>query len=269
MCDLDRHLETVTEEEIKQKRIEIEDFFKISDDVAADPLAQKPTDIQLNWSAKIAVAQEKLVEEFKLDALCYYYHGAPGNHYEDVQGGFIVGHSLLTAVGIPCAGEGDLKTCLAMKICDLVETGGSFCEIVVTDYENGTILLGHDGPFHLQIAKEKPMLRGMGLYHGKQGTGVSVEAKVREGDITNLACTQTKDGHLKFIITEAQSTNGEIMTIGNTQTPVKFKKDPDAYMDEWFAQSPTHHFAMSIGKNASLYEKIGNLLEIPSVTLDQ
>lgn len=269
MCDLDRHLQTVTQEEIEEKRKEIEEFFVISEDAAADPLAQKPTEAQLNWSAKIAVAQEKMVEEFDLDALTYYYHGAPGNHYEDVQGGFIVGHSLLTAAGIPCAGEGDLKTCLAMKICDIVGKGGSFCEIVTVDYEDGTILLGHDGPFHLAIAKGKPILRGMGLYHGKQGTGVSVEAKVRAGDITNLGCTQTIDGKLKFIITEAESTDGTIMTIGNTQTPVRFKQEPDAYMDEWFREAPTHHFAMSVGHNASLYEKIAEVLRIPAVTLDK
>lgn len=269
MCDLDRQLQTVTEEEIQEKRKEIEAFFTISETNAADPLALKPTEEQMNWSAKVAVAQEKMVEEFDLDALCYYYHGAPGNHYEDLQGGFIVGHSLLTAAGIPCAGEGDLKTCLAMKICDIVGKGGSFCEIVVTDYEDGTILLGHDGPFHLAIAKGKPILRGMQLYHGKQGSGVSVEAKVRTGDITNLACTQTYDGKLKLIITEAEATDGPIMTIGNTQTPVKFKKDPDAYMDEWFAEAATHHFAMSVGHNASLFEKIAQIMDIKRVTLDR
>lgn len=267
MCDLDRHLQTVTAKEIEEKRQEIEEFFIISEESAADPLAKKPTEEQLNWSAKVAAAQEKLIQEFNLDALTYYYHGAPGNHYEDLQGGFIVGHSLLTANGIPCAGEGDLKTCLAMKICDILDKGGSFCEIVATDYEDGTILLGHDGPFHLKIAKGKPILRGMGLYHGKQGTGVSVEAKVQTGDITNLACTQTIDGKLKFIITEAESTDGPIMTIGNTQTPVRFKKDPDSYMDDWFAQAPTHHFAMSIGHNASLFKKAADLLEIESVQL--
>lgn len=267
MCDLDRHLQQVTEDEINGKRKEIEDFFVISEDDAADPLAQKPTEEQLRWSAKIAVAQEKLVEEFDLDALTYYYHGAPGNHYEEVQGGFIVGHSLLTANGIPCAGEGDLKTCLAMKICDILDRGGSFCEIVTTDYEDGTILLGHDGPFHLRIAKGKPILRGMGLYHGKQGTGVSVEAKVRTGAITNLACTQTIDGRLKFIITEAESTDGPIMTIGNTQTPVRFKTDPDTYMDQWFAEAPTHHFAMSVGHNADIFRKTADLLGIPAVVL--
>jgi len=163
MCDLNRLFETVTEEEIAAKRQEIADFFVISDDDAADPLAKKPTELQLNWSAKVAAAQEKMVEEFNLDGITYYYHGAPDTLYEDIQGGFIVGHSLLTAKGIPCSGEGDLKTCLAMKICDLLGIGGSFCEIVVTDYEDGTILLGHDGPFHLAITKSKPILRGMGL----------------------------------------------------------------------------------------------------------
>lgn len=155
-----------------------------------------------------------------------------------------------------------------MKICDILEKGGSFCEIVTTDYEDGTILLGHDDPFHLEIAKGKPILRGMGLYRGKQGTGVSVEAKVRTGDITNLACTQTVDGTLKFIITEAESTDDPIMTIGNTQTPVKFKSDPDTYMDKWFAEAPTHHFAMSVGHNAEVFKKVADLLHIPAVVLE-
>ena len=269
MCDLNRMLETVTEEEVAEKKKEIEEFFIISDDISADPLAKKPTPEQLDWSARVAVAQEKLVKEYNLDGLAYYYHGAPGGDYEALQSGFIVGHSLLTAKGIPCAGEGDLKTCVAMKICDILGKGGSFCEIVVTDYEEGTMLLGHDGPFHLAIANGKPLLRGLGVYHGKQGTGVSVEAKVRAGDITTLCCTQTVDGKMKFIITEAESTNAQIMTIGNTQTHVKFKKDPDSYMDEWFAEFPTHHFAMSVGHNASLFEKVADVLGILSVTLDK
>jgi L-arabinose isomerase len=269
MCDLDRLMKTVIEAEVADKRREIEEFFIISDDDAADPLARKPTPEQLDWSARVAAAQERMVREFELDALAYYYHGAPGGEYERIQGGFIVGHSLLTAAGVPCAGEGDLKTALAMKICDIIGKGGSFCEIVVVDYEEQTILLGHDGPFHLEIAKGKPILRGMGLYHGKQGTGVSVEAKVKTGPITNLNCTQTRDGRLRFIITEAESTDGAIMTIGNTQTPVRFNKEPDAYMDEWFAQSPTHHFAMSVGHNAGIFTKAFSLLGIESVELNK
>ncbi|MDF2942457.1 MAG: arabinose isomerase [Herbinix sp.] len=267
MCDLDRQLKLVTEEEIIAKKEEIYNMFEISEDSSADPIAKKPTEEQIYWSSKVAAAQERLVKEFNLDALTYYYHGAPGGDYEKLQGGFIVGHSLLTAKGIPCSGEGDLKTALAMKICDILGVGGSFCEIVVTDYEDGTILLGHDGPFHLEIAKGKPILRGMGLYHGKQGTGVSVEAKVRTGDITTLNITQTGDGKLKMISSEAESTDGIIMTIGNTQTPVKFNKDPDSYMEQWFTEAPTHHFAMAVGHNASLFEKVADIMNLNHVIL--
>ena len=114
MCDLNRQLQTVTDAEIAEKKKEIEAFFTITEDKAADPLAQKPTEEQLTWSAKVAVAQEKLVEEYRLDGLCYYYHGVENGDYEKLQSGFIVGHSLLTAKGIPaqwkCYGSEDDKT---------------------------------------------------------------------------------------------------------------------------------------------------------------
>jgi L-arabinose isomerase len=48
---------------------------------------------------------------------------------------------------------------------------------------------------------------------------------------------------------------------------VKFSVDPDTYMDRWFAEAPTHHFAMSVGHNASLLSKCAQLLHISSVTL--
>ncbi len=267
MCDLDRCLKAVTPEEVKEKLAEIKEIFEISGDSPSDPLVKRPTAEQLEWSATVAAAQERLVKEYNLDALAYYYHGSNGNEYEKLQSGFIVGHSLLTAKGIACAGEADIKTALAMKICDILGVGGSFCEIVVTDYIDGTILIGHDGPFHINISDRKPILRGMGVFHGKHGTGISVEAKVKTGFITTLNVSQTVDGKLKLIISEAESTNGSIMTIGNTQTPAKFKNDPDTYMNKWFSQFPTHHFALSIGHNASVLEKVGELLGINYISL--
>lgn len=267
MCDLDRMLRDVTDAEVKAKLVEVHEMFTISEDSPADPIAKRPTEEQMQWSCRVAAAQEKLVREYDLDALTYYYHGAPGNEYEKLQGGFIVGHSLLTARGIPCAGEGDLKTAVAMKICDTLGTGGSYSEIVVVDYEDETILLGHDGPFHIAISEGKPLLRGMGLYHGKQGTGVSVEAKVKTGPITTLNVTQTGDGKLKMIMSEGESTNGPIMKIGNTQTPVKFRKHPDEYMEQWFREAPTHHCAMAIGYQAKLLQKVAELMGMVHVTL--
>jgi L-arabinose isomerase len=267
MCDLDRSLKLVTPAEVSKKMEQVKEFFQISDDSPSDLIAKKPTEEQLEWSCKVAVAQEKMVREYDLDALAYYYHGSNGNEYEQLQSGFIIGHSLLTAAGIPCAGEGDLKTALAMKICDILGTGGSFSEVVAVDYEEETIIMGHDGPFHISISEGKPLLRGMGVYHGKRGSGVSVEANVKSGPITTLGVTQTIDGKMKLIISEAEAKKAPILMIGNTQTHIKFNHHPDEYMDQWFAEAPTHHCAMSVGYNASLFSKTADLLGLNKVIL--
>ena len=41
----------------------------------------------------------------------------------------------MSAGGVPCAGEGDIKTDVAMKICDTLDVGGSFSEIVAIAHE--------------------------------------------------------------------------------------------------------------------------------------
>ena len=45
--------------------------------------------------------RRRWAREFDLDALTYYYRGKDGNAYEQLQEAFILGHSLLTAQGIP------------------------------------------------------------------------------------------------------------------------------------------------------------------------
>lgn len=260
--DLQRLVDEVTAADIAVKRAEVAAMFDISEDSPSDPIARRPTDEQMEWSCRVAAAQERLVREFDLDALAYYYHGAPDSAEERLQAGFIVGHSLLTARGVPCAGEGDLKTAIAMKISDVLGVGGSFTEIVAVDYDDETIILGHDGPFHMAIAEGRPVLRGLGLYHGKQGTGVSVEAKVRTGPVTTLNVTQTADGRLKLISSEGTSTDGPTMKIGNTQTPVRFSRHPDAHMSQWFAHAPTHHCAMSVGHNAGQFAKVAEMMNL-------
>lgn len=262
MSDFNGYLEKVSEEETRKKREFIQEFFEISGDSPSDPIAKKPTEEQINWSARVAVAQEKMVRDRNLDSVSYYYHGKE-DYFEKVQSGFIVGFSLLNAQGIACAGEGDIKTALAMKIADICGKGGSFCEIVASDFNRNTIILGHDGPFHFAISKGKPILRGMGVYHGKRGSGVSVEAKVNPGPVTTLGVTQTKDGRLKFNISEGEAIDAPILLNGNTSTHICFGKKPAEYMDQWFVEAPTHHLALSIGHNAGLFIKIAQLFDIP------
>ena len=262
MSDLNKYLETVTEKEAEEKKEQILNFFEISGDSPSDPIAKKPDEAQLDWSARVACAQEKLVKAHNLDSVAYYVHGRE-DYFEQIQSGFIVGFSMLNAQGIACAGEGDIKTAVAMKIADLCGTGGSFCEIVAADFNRDTIILGHDGPFHIAISNRKPILRGMGVYHGKRGSGISVEAKVKPGPVTTLGVTQTADGRLRFNVSEGEAIDAPILLNGNTSTHIRFDKKPAEYMDDWFAQAPTHHLALSVGHNAGLFRKIADLMNIP------
>lgn len=204
-----------------------------------------------------------MVRQFDLDALTYYYRGKDGNAYEQLQEAFILGHSLLTAQGIPCSGEGDMKTAVAMKVCDILGVGGSYSEIAAVDYQRGTIMLGHDGPFHLAIAGRKPILRGLGLYHGKWGSGVSVEATVRTGPVTVLNMTQDAAGRLRAIVNEGEAIDAPVLRVGNTLTHVRFALPPTPFMAAWFAMGPTHHGALSVGHNAAVCRKVAALMDWP------
>ena len=67
----------------------------------------------IDWAAQCAVGLDKLVENNNLSAMAYYYEGL-NNIYERVASNLIVGNSLLVSRGVALAGEGDMKTCMAM-----------------------------------------------------------------------------------------------------------------------------------------------------------
>jgi len=256
MCDLDERVRAVTEAEIAQKAEETRAIFDISEDSPSDPLAKKPAPEEMEWACRVAVGLDHLVEDFVLDGMAYYYRGVQGNPYERLGAGLILGCSLLTARGIPCSGEADLKNCQAMKIMDLLGAGGSYTELYAMDFRERFILMGHDGPFHLGIAEGRPILRGLGLYHGKAGHGVSVEASVRKGPITILGLTQTHDGRLKFLAAQGESLAGERLKIGNTNSRLRFGLDPAPFINAWCAEGPTHHCALGIGHVMSKLQKV-------------
>ena len=178
---------------------------------------------------------------------------------------FIVGNSILNAQGIPMCGEYDLKTCIAMLIMDRLDIGGSFAEFHPFDFSQDFILVGHDGPHHLKIAEGKPVLRSLKKYHGKPGSGASVEFKIKEGPITMLGITQTATGSFKFVIGEGISKEGPIPPTGNTNTRGFFEPTTKEFIKKWVMEGPTHHYALGIGHHAETIKKIADILGIESV----
>jgi len=257
--DLGARVAQLTDVEVAAKVREIRSMFAFADP-SADPIAAPIEPEQLDWSARVAVGLDRLVSDFELDALTYYYRGVGGNEAERLGAGVIVGNSLLTARGIPTAGEADLKTNLAQLILDRLGAGGSYTEYYALDFDDGFVLMGHDGPGHVAIAQEQPTLRALKLYHGKSGAGLSVEFKVRYGPVTIVACTQTEGGRLKLLVAEGESIEGETFRIGNTNSRLRFALDPAEFLERWCAEGPTHHVALGVGHVAREVRTVASLL---------
>jgi L-arabinose isomerase len=151
---------------------------------------------------------------------------------------------------------------------DRLGAGGSYTEFYALDFNEDFVLMGHDGPGHVAISEGKPVLRGLGLYHGKRGYGVSVEFNVKLGPITILGMTQTAEGRLKLLAAEGESLPGPRLEIGNTNSRLRFGLDPAEFMNRWSGEGPTHHCALGIGHRLGELEKVARLLglELVSVT---
>ncbi|MBB1283946.1 arabinose isomerase [Flavisolibacter sp. BT320] len=242
----------------EQIRARVNDFFT-SFDVQKD-CAQD----ELEKAAKTSVALDQLVDRYGLGSMAYYYSGTGNADNEETISSIILGNSLLTARGIPIAGEYEIKNAQAMKIMDSFGAGGSFTEFYAMDFDEDIVLMGHDGPGHIAIAEGKTKVRPLGVYHGKVGRGLSVEMSVKNGPVTLLSVAE-KGGKLMLLIAEAESVPGPILEIGNTNSRYRFPIGARAFVTAWNSHGPAHHCAVGIGHIASKLKKLGALLHMEVV----
>lgn len=262
------HMEHIEVEELASFRKEVS-----SDEVEARvSLFRKEFDIQpdvpadeLGKAAITSVALDKLVAKYQLGSMAYYYKGTGNQENEDAISSIILGNSLLTANGIPVAGEYEVKNAQAMKIMDSFGAGGSFTEYYAMDFTDDVVLMGHDGPGHIAIADGKTKVRPLDVYHGKVGKGLSVEMSVKKGPVTLLSVAEKKGGELKFLVAEGESVDGPILQIGNTNSRYKFPGGARKFVNDWNSHAPAHHCAVGIGHISSKIEKLGKLLGIETV----
>jgi L-arabinose isomerase len=259
------HLEILEVEELSALR------RGVTDAEAADRVAEfrREFDVREDCSekellraARTSVALDRLVREKNLGSLAYYHMGTGIPENEDSISSIILGNSLLTARGIPVAGELEIKNVQAMKIMDLLGAGGSFTEYYAVDWNDDVVLMGHDGPGHIAIAQGKTRVRPLEVYHGKVGSGLSVEMSVKHGPVTLLSVVETADNRLKLLVAEGESVPGPILEIGNTNSRYRFPIGARRFMNDWNAQGPAHHCAVGVGHLAGTIEKISQLLGI-------
>lgn len=251
--DLRQRVERVTDAEAESRMAEAKEIFQIDGSVDEEDFL---------WGARVSVGLDRLADDFELDSLAYYHRGLDGELHERLGAGMILGASILTARGIPTTGEYELRTTVAQLATQVIGAGGSFCEIQALNFEDMVVEMGHDGPAHLAVSSRVPMLRGLGVYHGKRGWGVSVEFDVQHGPVTLLGLGQDRDGSLSFIASEGVVVDGPLLEIGNTTSRVDFGRDPGEWVDDWSATGVGHHWSLSIGHRSADYRAAASLLGI-------
>jgi len=246
----------VSNGEIEARVAEIRATMDVQPDCSEQELAR---------AAKTSVALDRLVELHNLGSLAYYYQGTGNAENEDAVNSIILGNSLLTARGIPVAGEYEVKNVQAMKILDSLGAGGSFTEYYAVDYKDDVVLMGHDGPGHIAIAEGKTKVRPLQVYHGKVGHGLSVEMSVRHGPVTLLSIVEKGDGNIAFLTAEGESLPGPILEIGNTNSRYRFPIGARDFISHWNAHGPAHHCAVGVGHISSRLRKVASLLGVDCV----
>ena len=256
--ELARLRREVTSPQIQKRLAEFRENFEVKPD--CDPT-------ELERAAKTSLALDRLVEEHELGSLAYFYSGTGNQENEDTMTSIILGNSLLTARGIPVAGEYEIKNAHAMKILDSFKAGGTFTEYYAVDFAADVILMGHDGPGHIAIAEGKTKVRPLEVYHGKVGKGLSVEMSVKQGPVTLLSVVENDGGKFKFLVAQAESVAGPILEIGNTNSRYRFPMGARRFINEWSSHGPAHHCAVGVGNVAPQIEKLGKLLGIKTVNV--
>ena len=251
--DLRVRVDAVTDRQVQERMALAREVFALDDSVQEE---------DFEWGARVSVGLDRLVDDFEIDTLAYYHRGLGGELHERLGAGMILGASLLTGRGIPATGEYELRTTVAQLATQVIGAGGSFCEIQALNFEDGVVEMGHDGPAHLAVSSSQPLLRGLGVYHGKRGWGVSVEFDVQHGPVTLLGLGQDRDGSLSFVASRGSVVPGPLLEIGNTTSRVDFGRDPGEWVDEWSGTGIGHHWSLSVGDRVGDYRAAASLLGI-------
>jgi L-arabinose isomerase len=249
--DLRVRVEQVTDEQTDARVKMAREIFSLDGSVVEE---------DFRWGARVSLGLDQLVADFALDSLAYYHRGLDGEIHERVGAGMILGASLLTARGVPAAGEFELRTSLAMLIMDRLGAGGSFTELQALNFTDNVVEMGHDGPAHLAMSARQPLLRGLGVYHGKRGWGVSVEFDVKPGPVTVMGLAQDRSGTFSLVASEGTVVSGPLLQIGNTTSRVDFGRDPGEWTDQWSASGVAHHWALGTGHRVPELRAVADLL---------
>ncbi len=261
-------------------RPEVEEIIdacqKVTDDQLKDMYAQfrqlyevdsTVTDEHMRFSAQIAVAFDTIIKRHNIDCFGFYWWGKKELVTQiRAQAGIAV--SRLTAQGIAGVTEGDVKSAMAMKILNLLGGFGMFVEFFALDFAENFVLMGHDGPANVKMAKGKPRLTYLDIIHGKTGHGLGIDFDIEPGPVTLLNLsehTSPSNNRFKLIYSVAKVIPGSVLNIGNPNCRIRLERPLHEFFERWCQQGPGHHIALGKGDLSTALESFAEAMQLEIV----
>ncbi len=254
--EFENAFQQVTEDQLEEMFMQFHAMYEVDRTVTRE---------HLRFSAQVAVAFDTIIHRHDIAAFGYYWWGERELMTQlRAQSGLAV--SRLGALGRPGVTEGDVKTAMAMKILDLLGGGGMFVEFFAMDFNENSILMGHDGPSNINVARGKPRLMHLDVHHGKSGHGLGIDFDMQEGPVTLLNLTQFGAGDtFKLIYAIGEIIPGTILHIGNPNARVRIMRPLHEFVDAWCQQGPSHHIALGMDDHGEALETFAEAMRFPIV----
>ena len=250
--------EKVTDEELKDMYAQFRQLYEVDRTVSNE---------HMRVSAQIAVAFDTIIKGHNINCFGFYWWGKKELVTQiRAQAGLAV--SRLTAQGIPGVTEGDVKSAMAMKILGLLGGLGMFVEFFAMDFAENFVLMGHDGPANVKMAKGKPRLTHLDIIHGKTGHGLGIDFDMEPGPVTLLNLsehTSPSNKRFKLIYSIAEVVPGPVLNIGNPNCRIQLDRPFSEFFERWCQQGPEHHIALGRGDLSTALQSFAEATQLEIV----
>ncbi len=244
----------VTDEELKDMYAQLRQLYEVDRTVSNE---------HMRFSAQIAVAFDTIIKKYNIDCFGFYWWGKK-NLVTQVRAQAGIAVSRLAAQGTPGVTEGDVKSAMAMKILNLLGGFGMFVEFFALDFAKDFVLMGHDGPANVKMAKGKPRLTHLEIMHGKTGHGLGIDFDMEEGPVTLLNLsehTSASNNPFKLIYSIAKVVPGSVLNIGNPNCRIQLDRPFSEFFEMWCQQGPGHHIALGKGDLSAALQSFAEAIQ--------
>jgi L-arabinose isomerase len=162
------------------------------------------------------------------------------------------------------ATETDVRSAVCLLLFEYLGLGATMCEAWMIDFPASMILLGHDGPPDLRIARSDKKAR-LTFCHpwmeGTRGRGCVIECGAAPGDATLIMLAPSEDSFC-FVVAEGRIPDLPTLPLGMPN----FWFIPDVgvstFYQRWTQLGGNHHFVIALGRLSTTIEQISALLHL-------